>query len=166
VSFDCADPVPGSGVASCSSAVTLGQGANQSATGQADDLAGNSSSVTDAGVNVDTTPTVTSMQVVGLSAADAQGHLVISTSGQLSLYAADPPDADGAASGVGATYYVVDQDPTSPDCEATCLTPARRRAPAPTKPMTGRSPWGGRPHGLLLVGKTTPATPRRPIGRW
>jgi hypothetical protein len=53
VSFDCADDV--SGIAACSPVVVLGEGADQSATGTATDLAGNSSSVTVTNIDVDET---------------------------------------------------------------------------------------------------------------
>ncbi len=54
VSFACADN--GSGVASCSSPATLGEGTGQSVTGHAADVAGNSASAAVTGVNVDKTP--------------------------------------------------------------------------------------------------------------
>jgi hypothetical protein len=57
-SFTCSDAL--SGLASCSPPVTFGQGAGQSATGTATDVAGNSASATVSGVNVDlTAPTIT-----------------------------------------------------------------------------------------------------------
>ena len=56
VSFTCADAL--SRIASCASPHTLGQGAAQSASGTASDLAGNSDSVTESGINIDKTPPV------------------------------------------------------------------------------------------------------------
>jgi hypothetical protein len=57
VSFTCAD-VP-SGIASCTGPVVLGtDGANQSVTGVAADLAGNTASATVSGINIDETPPV------------------------------------------------------------------------------------------------------------
>jgi large repetitive protein len=57
VSFTCADGL--SGIASCTAPHALGEGAAQSASGTAADLAGNSDSVTESGVNVDkTSPTI------------------------------------------------------------------------------------------------------------
>src|SRR5207244_12745191 len=57
VSFSCADPL--SGVASCSSPTTLGEGANQSVTGNVADNADNASSATVSHLNVDeTAPTI------------------------------------------------------------------------------------------------------------
>ena len=58
VSFNCTDG--GSGIVSCSAPSTLGEGANQSVTGTATDLAGNSDSATVSGINIDeTAPTAT-----------------------------------------------------------------------------------------------------------
>ncbi len=59
VSFSCSDG--GSGIASCSSPTTLtAEGAGQSASGTATDLAGNSASTTVGGINIDkTAPTIT-----------------------------------------------------------------------------------------------------------
>jgi hypothetical protein len=53
-SFACADAL--SGLATCSGPATFGQGANQTATGSATDVAGNSSTATVGPVNVDLTP--------------------------------------------------------------------------------------------------------------
>ncbi|WP_157984846.1 OmpL47-type beta-barrel domain-containing protein [Lentzea terrae] len=53
VSYECADAL--SGVDSCTAAQTLGEGANQTATGTATDAAGNSATATVTGVNVDKT---------------------------------------------------------------------------------------------------------------
>ena len=58
VTFTCGDAL--SGVATCSTAQTVGEGANQSATGSVTDAAGNSASTTNSGINVDkTAPTIT-----------------------------------------------------------------------------------------------------------
>ena len=57
VSFVCSDAL--SGIASCSSPSTLGEGAGQSVTGHATDVAGNTDSDTVAGINIDkTAPTL------------------------------------------------------------------------------------------------------------
>lgn len=53
VDFTCADS--GSGIASCDGDVTLGEGADQSATGTAIDWAGNTETATASGINVDLT---------------------------------------------------------------------------------------------------------------
>jgi len=58
VSFTCSDAL--SGIASCPSAVTLGEGTDQTVGGTATDTAGNSSSTSVTGINVDkTAPTIT-----------------------------------------------------------------------------------------------------------
>ena len=56
VSYECVDAL--SGVDSCSGPTTLGEGANQSATGVAVDAAGNIGDATSSGFNVDKTPPV------------------------------------------------------------------------------------------------------------
>ena len=57
VSFSCNDAL--SGIASCSSPQTLGEGANQSASGTTTDQAGNSANTTVSGINIDKTkPTI------------------------------------------------------------------------------------------------------------
>ncbi|HEY5011695.1 MAG TPA: hypothetical protein VIK61_03195, partial [Acidimicrobiia bacterium] len=57
-SFACGDSL--SGIATCTSPVTFGQGANQTATGTATDIAGNTATKAVGPVNVDTTkPTIT-----------------------------------------------------------------------------------------------------------
>lgn len=58
VTFACADVL--SGIASCPSAVTLGEGKAQAVTGFASDVAGNTAGTTLSGLNVDTTPPVVS----------------------------------------------------------------------------------------------------------
>ena len=57
VTFSCTDAL--SGVASCGSATVLGEGANQSATGSAADVAGNTKAATVSGIDIDkTAPTL------------------------------------------------------------------------------------------------------------
>src|SRR5206468_4492589 len=55
VTFTCDDQIGLSGVRSCSTPVTLGEAASQSASGTATDAAGNSASTTVSGLNVDET---------------------------------------------------------------------------------------------------------------
>jgi large repetitive protein len=55
VTFTCDDQIGLSGVKTCSDPVTLGEGANQSASGSATDAAGNSASTAVTGINVDET---------------------------------------------------------------------------------------------------------------
>ncbi len=54
VTYTCADAL--SGVATCTTAQVIGEGANQSANGTVTDAAGNSANVTDTPINVDETP--------------------------------------------------------------------------------------------------------------
>jgi hypothetical protein len=63
VSFTCDDAL--SGVASCTSPVMLGEGANQSVTGTAVDLAGNSATATVSDINIDLTAPV--VKVTGVT---------------------------------------------------------------------------------------------------
>jgi hypothetical protein len=72
VAFTCTDPISiwgfASGLASCSSGATFGEGAGQSITGQAVDRAGNATSLAVGGINIDmTAPTI------GASATTAGG---------------------------------------------------------------------------------------------
>jgi hypothetical protein len=55
VDFECDDAVPGSGIASCSEDIELGEGEDQSTTGTATDVAGHVTSVTASDIDVDTT---------------------------------------------------------------------------------------------------------------
>ncbi|MRX44651.1 PxKF domain-containing protein [Agromyces kandeliae] len=67
VTFDCAD-IGGSGIQSCGPDALLGEGANQTVTGTAVDWAGNTTTDTVAGINVDLTkPTVEFAGVFGSS---------------------------------------------------------------------------------------------------
>ena len=65
VTFQCSDAL--SGIATCSGPTTLsGNGANQTVTGTATDVAGNTATVTTVGINIDTTaPVVTSVTLSG-----------------------------------------------------------------------------------------------------
>ena len=61
VSFTCTDETGGSGVASCTAPATLGNGENQTVTGTARDVAGNTRSITVSDLDVDLNdPTITS----------------------------------------------------------------------------------------------------------
>jgi len=110
VSFDAADAL--SGVATVSAAITLaGEGADQSAAGQAVDKAGNTASASLTGINIDTTPPVVSSSaapspnaagwnntdvVVTFSATDA-------LSGVASVDAPATLSAEGAGLGASGT---------------------------------------------------------------
>ncbi len=57
VRFACADPTPGSGIATCPAPLKVGQGPNQAISGTATDIAGNVSNPAQiTGVNIDTVP--------------------------------------------------------------------------------------------------------------
>ena len=75
VSFACGDTL--SGVATCSSPTTLHEGASQSVTGHAQDVAGNAASATVSGINVDkTAPTLTSVATTPPNGAGWYNHAV------------------------------------------------------------------------------------------
>ena len=86
------------------------------------DLVGNVESVNTKTVDIDLTPPVTSLQVNGASTTTAQGSVVISSLTALAFSFVDPVSS-GVASGVAATYYVVDQNPFSPGCLGVPLDP-------------------------------------------
>jgi hypothetical protein len=83
VSFSCADAL--SGVATCSRPATLGEGASLSASGAAADLAGNTSSTSLSGINVDeTAPTIAFAGNVGTYTVDQTVTITCSASDALS----------------------------------------------------------------------------------
>jgi len=62
VTFTCGDAL--SGIASCTSPITFGEGADQSAKGDVTDLAGNTNSVTESNINIDkTVPTISGSRI-------------------------------------------------------------------------------------------------------
>ena len=86
-----------SGVASVTGPVTLsGEGANQSATGTAVDVAGNKASATVSGINIDLTSPVTTATVAASGSSGTGGHTVTLT-------------ADDNLSGVAQTFFAVDR---------------------------------------------------------
>lgn len=89
VTFACAD-IP-SGVASCTSPIVLAsEGASQSATGTATDLAGNSASATVSGINIDeTAPVVTYTGNIGTYTVDQTIAITCSATDNLSGVAID-----------------------------------------------------------------------------
>ena len=104
VSFSCSDGL--SGVQSCAPSQTLaGEGAGQSATGSATDVAGNSSSATVGGINIDlTAPTISGAPVESANGAGwyAQSVTVhFSCTDALSGVAACPGDAVVSSEGAG-----------------------------------------------------------------
>lgn len=87
VSFTCGDAL--SGVASCPSPVTLGEGAGQSASGTAVDLAGNTASASVSGIDVDlTAPVVTFAGDAGTYSVDQSVAITCSATDALSGVAA------------------------------------------------------------------------------
>jgi hypothetical protein len=85
VSFTCSDAVSGIPTGTCPAAYTFPQGANQSHTASVTDTAGNSSSATVSGINVDlTAPTVTYTGNAGTYTVDQQVSITCTASDQLS----------------------------------------------------------------------------------
>lgn len=121
--WSCTDPAnasngtAGSGLASCSPQYTFAEGANQSVTGTAADNAGNTSTDTITGVNVDLTrPTITITGVSDGANYNASVTPVITL--------ADPNGANGAAgSGVGASSITLDGQPYTSGTAVTVLGP-------------------------------------------
>jgi hypothetical protein len=104
VSFTCQDAL--SGVASCTTPVAFGQGANQSTTGTAVDAAGNSTSATVSGINVDVTPpTITGAATTSPNANGwYRGPVTIHWTCSDNLSGLDGPcPADSVVSGEGAS---------------------------------------------------------------
>jgi hypothetical protein len=88
------------------------------------DATGNASVIQSTTVAVDDTPPITTLLVLGSSVTDTAGVLLVSSSTPFALSAVDPV-SNGVASGVAATYYVIDQYPFSPACENTPLDPTQ-----------------------------------------
>jgi hypothetical protein len=86
------------------------------------DLANHTEAVHSTTVDIDLTPPVSSLQVLGSSITMAQGITGISVADPVALSAIDPV-SNGVASGVNTIYYVVDADPFSPACAAVPLDP-------------------------------------------
>ncbi len=72
-------------------------------------------------VDVDLTPPITTLQVLGSSDTSGSGGLIFSSATYVALSPVDPI-SNGVASGVAATYYVIDEDPFSSDCESVALS--------------------------------------------
>jgi len=71
-------------------------------------------------VNVDSTPPITNLQILGSSATAADGSISIATGTAILLSGADPLSKD-VASGIDATFYLVDANPFDPACDAVVL---------------------------------------------
>ncbi len=104
VSFSCGDAL--SGIDSCAEAQTLSsQGANQSTTGTASDLAGNTASATVSGINIDTTaPQTTNNAPSDWTNTDVT--VTLAASDNLSGVAATYYSLDGGAQQTGTTVTV------------------------------------------------------------
>jgi hypothetical protein len=87
------------------------------------DLLGHTEAVETSTIAVDNTPPITTLQVLGSSTTDAYGDIDISAATPIALSAVDPI-SNGVASGVAATYYVIDVNPFSPACEGTPFNPS------------------------------------------
>lgn len=116
VSFTCSDQAALSGVQTCSASRTLGQGANQSVTGSAVDVAGNSASATLDHLDVDkTAPVLSGAPTTGPNAAGWYDNSVTihwTCSDALSgLDGACPSDTtvSGEGNNLGATASVSDK---------------------------------------------------------
>ena len=112
VSFSCSDAL--SGVGSCASLQLFGEGAGQSATGSATDLAGNSASATLAGINVDeTAPLISASRDKVANAAgwnNSDVTVSFSCSDALSgVSACATPKVFGEGAGQSAAGSVTDQ---------------------------------------------------------
>jgi len=114
VTFTCDDETGGSGVASCSSPEILGEGAEQSSTGNVEDLAGNTNSVTEDDINIDLTN-----PVVSITTPEDEGEYASGTAVPTDWTASDPlsgldsvtattPDGDPIdTTGLGAKSFNV-----------------------------------------------------------
>jgi|GEM_PF-3095699 len=114
VTFACSDA--DSGLAACTAPVTLGEGANQSVTGTATDVAGNTQTVTATGVNVDKTlPLVTNEAISpNPKLTTATAVLTATVSDGLSgvnsaeyFIGSDPGEGNGATATVSGTTVTV-----------------------------------------------------------
>jgi hypothetical protein len=84
------------------------------------DSAGNVETPNFAGVGADATAPISALQVLGSSATDSFGNLLVSSTTPIALSAVDPI-SNGVASGVNAIFYVVDADINSQSCQNVAL---------------------------------------------
>jgi probable HAF family extracellular repeat protein len=107
VTFDCNDG--GSGIARCPSPTTFGEGANQSISGTATDVAGNSASVTVSGINVDGTKPIlagsatTNPSANGWYDGDVTIHWTCSDALSGIIAGSCPPNDTISGEGIGLT---------------------------------------------------------------
>ncbi|MDP2866131.1 MAG: hypothetical protein Q8O90_07805, partial [Elusimicrobiota bacterium] len=106
VSYLCTDGL--SGVKSCPPvAVIANEGFSQSAFGEAQDNAGNRSSASVSGINIDKTAPVSAYRLEGIVYNSVGGKTYLSPASKLSLSATDPVSG-GTASGIDAVEYHID----------------------------------------------------------
>ena len=146
VTFTCDDQAGLSGIKTCSTPVTLGEGAGQSATGTATDAAGNAASTTLFGINVDkSAPTLTGTPTTepnaggwyngdvtiawtcadqaGLSGIDGTCPKDSTVTGEGDNLAANAQVSDKAGNTTPATVDGLHLDRTAPTTRATLPTP-------------------------------------------
>ncbi len=105
-SYLCTDGL--SGVKSCPpDAIIANEGFAQSASGEAQDNAGNRSSTSVSGINIDKTAPVSVYRVEGMIYNAGDGKIYLSPASKLALSAADPVSG-GTASGIDAVEYHID----------------------------------------------------------
>ncbi|NKE56909.1 hypothetical protein FXN61_08690 [Lentzea sp. PSKA42] len=109
VSYECADAL--SGVDTCTGTQTLGEGANQTATGTATDAAGNSATASVTGVNVDKTgPTLTATpSTTGWSREDVEVTWVCTDGGSGVLSSPPPSTVTGEGANLSASATCTDK---------------------------------------------------------
>ncbi len=144
VPFTCDDQIGLSGVKSCSTPATLGEGAGQSASGTAIDAAGNSASTTVSGINIDETDptlsgaTTTAPNGAGWYKSDVTVHWTCSdtlsgldgacpaastVTGEGDDLSASTTVSDKAGNTTGASVSGIHIDRTAPNTTATLPAP-------------------------------------------
>ncbi|MDO8802825.1 MAG: right-handed parallel beta-helix repeat-containing protein [Elusimicrobiota bacterium] len=108
-SYVCTDGL--SGVKSCPPAETLaGEGINQSVSGEALDYAGNRSSASVSGVNIDKIAPISAYRPEGMVYISETGKIYLNLAANISLIVTDPVSG-GTASGIDAVEYYIDSAP-------------------------------------------------------
>ncbi len=143
VGFSCGDTL--SGIASCSSPVTLGEGKAQSAKGTATDDAGNTADATVSGINVDTTtPTLSGAPTTDPNAAGwYRGDVTIKWTAGDALSGIDgdgPADSTITGEGEGLTASASVSDLAGNGTTATSA-PVKIDRTAPTTKVSDVSEW-------------------------
>ncbi|MBI3553690.1 MAG: hypothetical protein HY077_14430 [Elusimicrobia bacterium] len=86
------------------------------------DLAGNVEAAHSSAAAVDLTAPITTLSFVGSSSTNTLGALFVSSGTFFTLTSTDPVSS-AVASGVNTVFFVIDHDPSSPDCLAVPLDP-------------------------------------------